>query len=194
MKSLFFSFALLVSSFSSLFALENSSSVLATESLTLSNGIRVTLPSGTQVMFDVAYTLDGKNLYPGQSIPLRVKFDIEVDGKVLITAGSMGTAMITRLEKPKSFGKSGLIEITPISVSAVDGQQVMVTGMPFIIEGAGGGKTKAIAASIGAAALTGGVGLIAGAFVKGKNASINAGTILMANTVSNAKIELNKEN
>jgi hypothetical protein len=189
MRTLTIAFATFVFFTQSIFATQSARIENPKSQIIIIGNQRVTLPAGTQVTLEVMQHLEGKNLYPSQSIPLRVKFDVEVDGKILIKAGALGTGIISRLEKGKSFGKSGKVEIMPLSVQAADGQQVVVSGMPLSIDGKSGGN-KAVAASVGAAIVTGGVGLVAGAFVKGKTGDINAGTLLIANTTSNAKIDV----
>ncbi len=148
-----------------------------------------TLRAGTAIIFEAAQNYSSKNLNIGQTLMVRVKYNVVVQKVTLISAGALGNAIISEIQKPKAFGKAGKMEIQLQSVQAVDGQQVQVSGIPMTYEG---DNKKALAWSIGIGAglVTGGIGLIAGIFIKGKDAELRAGTSMSASVASDTEVEI----
>ncbi len=121
---------------------------------------------------------------------VRVKFNIVQDKQTLVAAGALGTANISKLEKPGIFGKPGKMELQIQSVQAVDGQQVLVSGIPLVLEGQNK-RALAWGIGIGAGLITAGIGLAIGFFIKGKDAEFNAGTNINSSVASDMEIEVN---
>ena len=120
--------------------------------------------------------INGKNLSQGQTIDLRVKYDVVIDGYRVISAGAPARAIVSSVRKRKMFGKAGEIQLLPQYVQMADGQFLPVTGMPTNFEGK---NRKDLAwGGVAAGVLTGGAGFLALPFIKGKAAEIPAGTAL----------------
>lgn len=146
--------------------------------------------SGTPVVVEAVQTYSSKNLNIGQSLSVRVKFNIVQDKQILVAAGALGTANISKLEKPKIFGKPGKMELQVQRVQAVDGQQILLSGIPLILEGQNK-RALALGLGIGVGVVTFGLGLIIGFFIKGKDAEFNAGTNINSSVASDMEIETN---
>ena len=152
------------------------------------DGQGITLRAGTPVVVEAAQTYSGKNLSVGQNITVRVKFNVVVNKNTLIAAGALGNANISSIEKPKGFGRAGKMEIQVQSVQAVDGQQVLLSGIPIYAEG-DHRKGLAWGVAIGVGLFTYGLGLLLGFAFKGRDAEFRAGTTLNASVASDIEVE-----
>ena len=92
-----------------------------------------------------------------------------MDGNVLLVpAGTVGSGTITSLKKARSFGRNGVLDITFDTIPAIDGTEfTAVQGKEA--KDKTRSEVKAAGASVAGAVLLGPVGLVGGAFVKGKN-------------------------
>jgi hypothetical protein len=152
------------------------------------DGSTVTLRSGTPVVVEATQTYNSKNLSEGQTVNVRVKYNIIFNKKTLIAAGALGTATISDLSKPGSFGKAGRIELQMQSVQAVDGQQILLSGVPMIAEGQNK-KGLAWGLAIGLFVLTI-IGGAVGFFIKGKPAEVKVGTTANTSVASDTQIDV----
>ena len=75
------------------------------------------------------FPINGKQVHAGQTIDLRVKYDVVVNGYTVISAGAPAKAIISSAEKNKMLGKGGELQLMPQYVQTVDGQFLPVTGM-----------------------------------------------------------------
>jgi len=155
------------------------------------DGKEYTLRAGTAIVFEAAQTYNAKNISVGQTVMVRVKYNIVVNKNTLISAGALGAAIVSDIQKPKSFGRAGKMEIQLQTVQAVDGQQVQVSGIPMVYEG-DDKKGMAWGIALGAGLFTSGVGLLAGFFIKGKNAEFRAGMSINASVASDTEVEVEK--
>ncbi|MBV6653003.1 MAG: hypothetical protein KI786_04560 [Mameliella sp.] len=146
----------------------------------------VTLHSGTPIELETLFPLSSKNVQSGQTIDLRVKYDVIVKGHTLISAGAPAKAIISTAEKQKMFGKGGELQLMPQYVQTVDGQFLPVTGMAANYEGKDR-KGWAIG-GIAAGVLTGGVGFLALPFIKGKAVEVPAGTSINCSVLGKREI------
>ncbi len=151
----------------------------------------VTLRSGTPIVIETLQTLNAKNLSEGQTVNVRVKYNVVVAKQIVVAAGALGNATISEISKPGMFGKPGRIELQIQSIQAVDGQQVLVSGMPMIAEGQNK-RALAWSLSIGLLILTL-VGGAIGFFIKGKPAELKAGTGSNASVASDAQVDVDEK-
>jgi hypothetical protein len=154
----------------------------------LEDGSSVTLRAGTPIVVEATQSYNAKNLSEGQTVNVRVKYNVVVNKQTLVGAGALGTATISDITKPGIFGKAGRMELQMQSVQAVDGQQILLTSIPMMAEGQNK-KGLAWGLSIGLFFLT----LIGGAigfFIKGKPAEIKAGTTSNTSVASDAQVEV----
>lgn len=148
----------------------------------------ITLRSGTPVVVEAMQTYNSKNLNEGQTVNVRVKYNVVVNKQTVIAAGALGNATITDIQRPGSFGKPGRLELQVQSVQSVDGQQILLSGMNMIAEGQNK-RGLAWGLSIGLFIFT----LIGGAigfFIKGKPAELKSGTTSNASVASDAQVEI----
>jgi hypothetical protein len=167
---------------------EISFSTLKDYEIKTEDGSTVTLRAGTPIVVESSQTYNAKNLSEGQTVNVRVKYNVIFSKQTLVAAGALGTATISDLVKPGIFGKAGRIELQMQSVQAVDGQQILLSGIPMNAEGQNK-KGLAWGLSIGLFLLTL-IGGAAGFFIKGKSAEIKAGTTANASVASDAQVEV----
>ena len=132
--------------------------------------------------------VDGKFLNVGQTIEFRVKYDVVINRRVVIAAGSPARGIITRLDKPKMMGKGGYMEIQPQYVNTIDNQMLPISASPMRLEGKKNGWAWA-GVIVGVA--TGGVGAAATGFIKGKNARVESGMTIFASVASTREVWVN---
>ena len=138
-----------------------------------------TLPAGTLVVLETTAPLSSKDAQAGQSVGLRVKYDVVIGGRTLIKAGAAGSAQVVTAEHRKGLGKEGSLAIKPSVVQAADGQMVPLTGGD---KSSAGNGTKG--ATIGLAVVVSPLFLLK----KGKDATIPAGYELQANVAATKTI------
>lgn len=150
-----------------------------------------TLRSGTAVVIEAMQAYNAKNLSEGQTVSVRVKYNVVVNKKNVIAAGATGNAVITNVQRPGSFGKAGRLELQIQSVQAVDGQQIQVSGMNMIAEGQNK-RGLAWGLSIGLFIFTI-IGGAIGFLIKGKDAQLKAGTTSNTTVASDATIDIEEQ-
>ena len=95
----------------------------------------VVLNAGTSIALETVSMIQSDLVSVGQSIDFRVKYDVKVDGKTVVAAGSIAKGQVMRAQKAKGLGKEGFVEIQIKSVTAADGQEVFLTGGNVYNEG-----------------------------------------------------------
>lgn len=154
-------------------------------------GGAITLRSGTPVVVEAMQTYNAKNLSEGQTVNVRVKYNVVVNKQTVISAGALGNATITDVQRPGIFGKPGRLELQIQSVQSVDGQQILLSGMNMIAEGQNK-RGLAWGLSIGLFLLTI-IGGAVGFFIKGKSAELKSGTTANASVASDAQVEVEEK-
>ncbi len=61
-------------------------------------------------------------------VDFKVRYDVKVDGITAIAAGAIAKGQVMRADKAKGLGKEGFVEILIKSVTAKDGQEVVLSG------------------------------------------------------------------
>lgn len=130
------------------------------------------LRSGTPVPLKMSemLTTKGKKLKVGQRFNMEVAQAVEVNGVVVIPAGSPAIGEVTDVRNKGMWGKSGYIQARPLSVRA-NGRLIRLTGSV---------DDKGVAAGGGAAAVSAVVFLPAGFFMTGTSAVIPVGAPVSA--------------
>ena len=95
----------------------------------------VVLNAGTFIPLETVSMIQSDLVSVGQIIDFRVKYDVNVDGQVVIPAKSIAKGQVMRAQKAKGLGKEGFVEIQIKSVTAIDGQEIFLTGGNVYQEG-----------------------------------------------------------
>ena len=129
-----------------------------------------------------------KTSHEGDTIKFTVAENV-MDGNVLLVpAGTVGSATITSLKKAHSFGRNGALDITFDSVPAIDGTEFTAVQGNEAKEKTKG-EIKAAGASVAGAVLLGPVGLVGGAFIKGKNIDYPVGSTVFIQPQDSVSIQ-----
>ena len=129
-----------------------------------------------------------KTSHEGDTIKFTVAENV-MDGNVLLVpAGTVGSATITSLKKARSFGRNGALDITFESVPAIDGTEFTAVQGNEAKEKTKG-EIKAAGASVAGAVLLGPVGLVGGAFIKGKNIDYPVGSTVFIQPQDSVSIQ-----
>lgn len=142
--------------------------------------VRSVLKAGTLVVLETTNPLSSKDAQVGQSVGMRVKYDVMVDGRAVIKAGANGSAQVTTAEHRKGLGKEGSLAIKPTVVQAVDGQMVLLTS-----NGSSSTGTDTKGATISLAVVISPLFLLK----KGKDATIPAGYEMQATVASEIVVQ-----
>ena len=148
--------------------------------------IMVTIFAGTPIELETMYPINGKNVREGQTLDLRVKYDIVINGNRVINAGAPARVIVSVAKKSAMMGKGGELELLPQYVQTVDGQFLAVTGMAANFDAKG---RKGLAwGGLAAGVATGGVGFLVLPFIKGKSVEVPAGTSIQCSVLGERNI------
>ncbi len=139
------------------------------------------VPANTLVKIALVTPVNAKNLKAGDTIRYQVADDVTVDGKLVFAKGALGTGTVQKVVQARNFGRNAEVEIDFSQVKSVDGTEAAT----FLGEES---KTEmknmamAAGASVAGMILLGPVGIVAGAFVHGKNIDVPEGTEMFIQT------------
>lgn len=143
----------------------------------------VLLPEKTVFKIAINDKVSSKTNMVGDEVAFTVREDVKVGNNLVLPKGSQGSGVITKVSQPKSFGRSGKLDISFDQVFSLDDEPIPTVLGPEAKE-----KLKMEAAAVGASAVgalaLGPIGLVGGFFVKGKDVEIPAGTELYIQTQS----------
>jgi hypothetical protein len=84
----------------------------------------VSVPVGTTVELETAYTINSQLTRKGDAISFRVVNPVLVGGQVVIEKGAIATALVTKAERGGHWGRAGRIAWTMKEVTAADGSRI----------------------------------------------------------------------
>jgi len=138
---------------------------------------KYTLRGGELIPLVFKQSISSKNISNGALVKLAVKGDvISDDNKIIIKSNTTVNGRISKVKKAAWAGQKGKIDIQINSIKAVDG-----TNIPVYYNLNSEGKSRQ-AASIGLAIIAWPT-----LFIKGKQASIDAGSVIMVETMDDVK-------
>ena len=86
--------------------------------------VAVSVPVGTTVELETAYTFNSQLTRRGDAISFRVVNPVIVDGQVVVEKGATATALVTKAERGGHWGRAGRIAWTMKEVTAADGSRI----------------------------------------------------------------------
>ena len=147
----------------------------------------VSVPANTLIKVALVTPVNAKNLKVGDTIEYQVAEDVFVGDVLVFTKGSRGEGTVTKVKQAKNFGRNAAVDIDFKNTKALDGTYVTT----FIGEEAKKEMqhlAMAAGASLAGIAVLGPLGVVAGAFVHGKNIDLPAGTELYIQTQSDTTV------
>ncbi len=149
----------------------------------------VILRAGTKLSLQLTDSISSEKAIVGTVVQFTVYKARTVNGDVIFNEKCYGEGRISRVERPKSFGRAGLIEIIPFNIETTDGEQINVQATPIVVKGkerktfawimSGALPILGIASLSPAGAMLAPFALI-GLLVKGYDASLESSTIFSA--------------
>src|SRR5438132_993023 len=87
----------------------------------------LTIPAGTPVEIEAAYSVSSRDMRPGDLLSFRVLVPIRIDGVTLIDAYSLVTARVVQAKRGGHWGKAGKLAWMMQDVVAADLTRVVLT-------------------------------------------------------------------
>lgn len=148
----------------------------------------VVLPKDSLLKIVFTEEFSSRNNKAGDTVHFKAADNLYVDDVLVLPKGATGVGMIKKIRKPSAFGRDARIDIEFVYVYGVDG-----TRIPIYVGELAEQEAKTVAAGVGASVVgciaLGPVGLIGGAFVKGKQVVIPAGTMSVVQTSEDKEIQ-----
>ena len=148
---------------------------------------QTSVPANTLVKIALAETVNAKNIKVGDVVKYQVAEDVVINNVLVFAKGSRGEGTVKKVSQAKNFGRNATVEIDFNKTKAIDGTFVgtfVGEEAKMEIERMG----MAAGASLAGIVLLGPIGIVAGAFVKGKNVELPAGTELYVQTQNAATL------
>lgn len=161
--------------------------------LIIENGMistqRVNIPAGTKIKLKLQKEISSKNLKRGDLVPMVIADDVFVDNNLLVmTRGGIVSPKIKSVRKGGRFGRTGYINLDLSNLETMDSTVIETS-----IDDAGEKYDKRkIGLAAGASAVgylvLGPIGLAGGAFVKGEEIEVPAGTVFDVITTKDCQV------
>ena len=142
----------------------------------------IILPAGTVVRLELAETVSSENAVVGQRVNFKVISEVKKSGKIVINGGTNAIGEIISVDKNGALGKPGTLGIQLKSVNAIDGTLVAISASK-VVNGASK-QTEALIVTL--------ILCIFGIFIKGENATLQAGSVFEATTISDLNINVDE--
>lgn len=148
----------------------------------------VTLPKDSLLKIQFTDEFSSRTNKVGDEVRFKAADNLYVNDVLVLPKGANGLGKIKKIRKPSAFGRDARIDIEFLYVTAVDGSKVSVFVGPLAEQEA---KTVAGAAgaAVGGMIILGPIGAVGGAFVKGKQVTIPAGSMTVVQTVADQEIQ-----
>lgn len=146
-----------------------------------------TVQPDTLIKIRLVTPIDSKTASVGDVVAYQVDEDVMAEGALVFAKGAAGLGTIKKVSRSQNFGRDAEVEVDFSTATAIDGS---------VVDTYLGEKAKkemetmalAAGATVAGMALLGPVGIVAGAFVKGKNINIPEGTEMYIQTESETLI------
>ena len=149
--------------------------------------VQMGVPANTLAKVALVTPVNAKNIRVGDVIEYTAAEDIVSNGMLLFAKGAKGVGEVTKVIRAQNFGRDAKVVIDFKYLTAIDGTEVpMILGKES--EEMMEHMAMAAGASIAGIVLLGPIGVIGGAFVKGKNVDLPAGTELFIQTRDDATL------
>lgn len=148
---------------------------------------QVIVPKNTLIKVALVDPVNTKNLKKGDVIRYKVADDVIVDGKLVFAKGEPGDGTVLKVKQARNFGRDAELEIDYKQTKSIDGTYVN-TFMGEEAKEQMKSMAMAAGASLAGIIILGPIGVIGGAFVKGKNIDLPAGTEFYIQTKADTQL------
>lgn len=149
---------------------------------------KVTLPKDTVLKIEFTEEMSTRNSRIGDQVNFKVGDNYYMNEVLVIPKGAMGVGHISKVVQPGMFGKDGRIDIKFSHVVAIDGTNVNVM-VGELAKQQATSIAGAAGATIGGMVLLGPIGVVGGAFVKGKAVTIPVGATTYVQTAEAVEMQ-----
>ncbi len=161
--------------------------------LVIENGLislhQVVIPKDTEIKMRLKKDISSRSAKKNDIIPMVLAHDIFIDNNILVmTNGGIVTSSVKSVRRGGRFGRTGYVNLDVTKVESMDS-----TELPIQIDAAGEKfDKKKIGMAAGASTLgylvLGPIGLAGGAFIKGGEVEVPAGTEISVRTTEDCKV------
>ena len=145
--------------------------------------VKTEMPTNTLVKVSLVTPVNAKNIKKGDRVEIKAEEDVVEGGRLLFAKGAPGYGEVVKVRQAAVFGRDAEVQIEFKTLRTMDG-----TDVPMTLGEESKEKMQSMAyaagASIAGIALLGPIGIIGGAFVKGKNVDLPAGTEIYIQTAA----------
>ncbi len=145
--------------------------------------VKTEMPTNTLVKVSLVTPVNAKNIKAGDRVEIKAEEDVVESGRLLFAKGAPGYGEVVKVRQAAVFGRDAEVQIEFKTLRTMDG-----TDVPMTLGEESKEKMQSMAyaagASIAGIALLGPIGIIGGAFVKGKNVDLPAGTEIYIQTAT----------
>lgn len=145
--------------------------------------VKTEMPTNTLVKVSLVTPVNAKNIKVGDRVEIKAEEDVVESGRLLFAKGAPGYGEVVKVRQAAVFGRDAEVQIEFKTLRTMDG-----TDVPMTLGEESKEKMQSMAyaagASIAGIALLGPIGIIGGAFVKGKNVDLPAGTEIYIQTAT----------
>lgn len=142
---------------------------------------QATINKDTLIKVKMVTPLDTRQNRAGDAVEFQAVDDVYANGVLVIAKGAQGTGKVTKVEPAKNFGRDAVLTVSFDNIEAVDSSLI-----DTVLGDKAKEQTKSLATAAGASvagiAILGPIGVVGGAFIHGKEASIPADTELFVQT------------
>lgn len=145
------------------------------------------LSKDTLVKIKIVTPLSTKTSRAGDIVGFQAIEDVYSGGELVIAKGSQGFGKVTKVEQAKNFGRDAKLEIDFNSIQTMDGNSV-ATFLGDKAKEETKSLAKAAGATVAGLAILGPIGVVGGAFIRGEDITIEAGSQMYIQTKNEAEI------
>lgn len=143
----------------------------------------IEVPEGLVIEAKLLDEIDSSIISEGQFFRFEISEEVDIDGCLVIPAGTRGLINVDKVEEAGGFGKDAELSLSLSDFKAIDGTTLPVE----FYSGEDDSHSREIAVGagfLGALLVSNPVGLVAGYFYKGKDVTIEEGTPLSIETTN----------
>lgn len=155
------------------------------------------LPAGTRLDIETAYTINSRDMHPGDLLTFRVLVPVKVEGVDVIPLGALVTGRVVRAKRGGHWGKAGKLAWVMEDVVAVDLTRVPLTANPDIPAGehkvtgtSHGGEVATQMAVFGSLMMFAAPLVLMSGFKRGEDAVLPQGKRFIVYVAKEAKISI----
>lgn len=152
------------------------------------NAVHTTVNKDLLIKIQMVSSLDSRSSRVGDEVIFQAAEDVYSGGVLVVAKGAMGSGKVTKVERSRNFGRDAVLEMSFDSIASLDGSPITTYVGDKAKE-----KTQSLAKAAGATVagmvVLGPIGVVGGAFVKGKDISVAPGAIMYIQTQADALVE-----